>query len=78
MNAMLNRMRRLDDEELLSLSEAVDLELEWRLEREDPIPGSTRRRAVDRRYSYRRNNGTKAPPAQMIDRRPTLRRRLAA
>jgi hypothetical protein len=78
MNAILNLMRRLNDDELLGLSEAIDLELDCRIEREDPVPGSTRRRAVDRQYSYRHSNGSHAMPARMIDRRPSLRRRLAA
>jgi hypothetical protein len=78
MNAILNLMRRLNDDQLLGLSEAIDVELDRRIEREDPIPGSTRRRAVDRQYSYRRSNGAHAMPARMVDQRPPLRRRLAA
>jgi hypothetical protein len=78
MNAILKRLHQLHDDELLSLSEAIDFEMERRLERADPIPESARRRAIDRQNSYRRCNGASAPPVRVIGLQPSQRRRLAA
>jgi hypothetical protein len=64
MNAILNRLRRLSEDELLSVSEAIDTELERRLELQDEIPDSARRRAVQRQKSYRHSLGSAAMPVK--------------
>ncbi len=78
MNTILKRLRKLDDEELLALSEAIDVELERRLERADAIPESARRRAVQRQRSYRRELGSAAPPISACGLGKGRKRRLAA
>ena len=78
MTAILNRLRQLSDEELLSLSEAIDLELEFRLERHDGVPDSARRRAVQRQKSYRHSLGSAALPVKIAGMKEGRRRRLAA
>jgi len=78
MTAILDRLRQLSDEELLSLSEAIDAELEYRLQRQDEIPDSARRRAVQRQKSYRHSLGSTALPVKIAGMKPTRRRRLAA
>ncbi len=78
MNTILKLMRKLGDNELLSVSEAIDRELDRRLERMDIIPVSARRRANDRQHSYRHDNGASAPPVRVIGLRPLPRRRQAA
>ena len=77
MNAILKLMRKLGDDELLGLSEAIDLELEHRLERIDMIPDSARRRALAREQSYRHCNGSSAPPIRAVGLRETRRQRAA-
>jgi hypothetical protein len=78
MNTILKLLRRLGDDELLSVSDAIDLELDRRLERTDPIPDSARRRAIDRQSSYRHSNGAAAPPVRFVGLRPAQKRPLAA
>jgi hypothetical protein len=78
MSAILDRLRQLSDEELLSLSEAIDAELECRLERHDGVPDSARRRAVQRQKSYRHSLGSTALPVKIAGMRENRRRRLAA
>lgn len=78
MNAILNRLHRLSDDELLNLSEAIDLELERRLQREGEIPDSARRRAVQRQKSYRHSLGSAALPVKVTGMKDSRRRRLAA
>jgi ribosomal protein S13 len=78
MNAILKRLRQLSDDELLSVSEAIDIELEHRLEREDEIPDSARRRAVQRQKSYRHSLGSSALPVKVAGLKDSRRRRLAA
>jgi hypothetical protein len=78
MTAILDRLRQLSDEELLSLSEAIDAELEYRLERLDGVPDSSRRRAVQRQKSYRHSLGSTALPVKMAGMKESRRRRLAA
>ncbi len=80
MNALLKQLRRLALEELLSVSEAIDVELERRHEVDDPIPESSRRRAVQRAQSYRQSTGSSALPvkvAGMRDRDKQKRRKAA-
>ncbi|MGD0382819.1 MAG: hypothetical protein ABSA77_04795 [Thermoguttaceae bacterium] len=78
MNAILNRLHRLSDDELLSVSEAIDVELERRLERQEEIPDSARRRAVQRQKSYRHSLGSTALPVKIAGMKDSRRRRLAA
>jgi len=81
MNAILNLMQTVDDDALLALSEAIDVELERRLDWEDPIRESTRRRTGGRQCGYRHYKHrarANVPPAPMIDSGPPQRRRLAA
>lgn len=67
MNSILKHLRKLADDELLAVSEAIDIELERRLERtEEEIPDSARRRAVQRDQSYRRATGASAPPIYAV------------
>lgn len=61
MDAILKRLRQMADDDLTMLSEAVDLELERRLELAEDVPDSARRRAVLRQQSYRRTTGANAP-----------------
>jgi hypothetical protein len=78
MDAVLRRLHRLADDELLEVSQAIDEELERRLEFYDPYPESARKRAVQRTKSYRHSVGSAAPPVKIVGMRPTRRRRLAA
>ena len=79
MNAILNRLRHLSDDELLSVSDAIDFELEHRLQRQqEEIPDSARRRAVQRQKSYRHSLGSAALPVKITGMREQRRRRLAA
>ena len=78
MAAILDRLRQLSDEELLSLSEAIDVELGFRMERHDGVPDSARRRAVQRQKSYRHSLGSAALPVKLTGMKDSRRRRLAA
>jgi len=78
MNAILNRLKRLSDDELLRVSEAIDLEFEHRLQREEEIPDSARRRAVQRQKSYRHSLGSAALPVKIIGMKEPEHRRRAA
>ncbi len=78
MNAILKRLQQLSDDELLIVSEAIDLELEHRLRREEGIPDSARRRAVQRQKSYRHSLGSGALPVRMAGLKEPQRRRRAA
>jgi hypothetical protein len=62
MNAMVNRLRQLTRDQLLSLSEAIDAEMERRGDLTEEAGDSARRRAVMRQQSYRRSTGSHAPP----------------
>jgi hypothetical protein len=62
MGSILKSLRKMADDELLALSEAIDMELEVRLEREECVTESARQRAVQRDQSYRRSTGSMAPP----------------
>ena len=78
MNAVLKRLHKLADDELLAISEAIDQELERRLEQMDPIPESARRRAVQRSQSYRHRTGSSALPVRVAGLRDAQKRRRAA
>jgi hypothetical protein len=77
MNNILKRLHQLEDDDLLSLSEAIDVELEHRLDRNDGIPDSARRRALAREHSYRRSVGSAAPPIRAVGLRDIRRHRAA-
>jgi|WetSurMetagenome_2_1015567.scaffolds.fasta_scaffold746285_1 hypothetical protein len=77
MNAILKRLHQLSDDDLLSISEAVDIELGCRLDRTDGIPDSARRRAVSRGQSYRHGTGASAPPIRAVGLRNIPRRHAA-
>jgi hypothetical protein len=64
MNAILKRIRKLPDHELYSLSDAIDAELDRRAQLSEEDYDSARRRAVERQGSYRRRNGSFAPPVK--------------
>ncbi len=66
MNALLKRLHRLDEDELLGISEAIDLELERRLYETDGIPESARQRAIAREQSYRHSTGSAAVPIRVV------------
>ncbi len=78
MNAFLKSLKSLDDEQLVTMSDAIDLELEHRMECYDDLPDSARRRAVERGGSYRRKNGSSAPPVALTGLRDPVRKRHAA
>ncbi len=78
MRSILKLLRKMADEELLSVSEEIDMELERRLERVDPVPDSARRRAVMRSQSYRHRTGASAPPVSATGLGKARRNRLAA
>jgi hypothetical protein len=78
MNAILKRLHQLGDDELLSLSEAIDVELESREEIYGDIPPeSARSRAISRGQSYRRSTGAAAPPIRAVGLRDSRRHRAA-
>lgn len=62
MKGLLKKLTKLGEDELLNLSNAVDIELERRLDQAEEISDSARRRAVQRSNSYRRSTGSTAPP----------------
>jgi hypothetical protein len=64
MKSIVKKLHNLNDDELLIISEAIDLELEHRQEKIEEIPESARRRAVMRDQSYRRATGSSAPPVR--------------
>lgn len=77
MKPILRRLRGMDDNELLGLSEAIDIELECRLEQSDSMPESARRRANSRQQSYRHSTGSAAPPIRAVGLRELRRPRAA-
>jgi hypothetical protein len=78
MNAILNRLHNLSDDELLGVSEAIDRELDRRLEFQQDTPDSARRRAIQRQKSYRHSLGSSALPVKLAGMKEQRRRRLAA
>lgn len=77
MNAILKRLEKMVDDELLTLSEAIDVELERRQNREEVAPESARSRAIARGQSYRRTTGAAAPPIRAVGLRDYRRNRAA-
>jgi hypothetical protein len=78
MRAIEKKLNDLNDDELLAISEAIDLELSRREERNEEIPESARRRAVMRDQSYRRATGSSAPPVRVTGLKGQRKRREAA
>ena len=66
MHAILKELRQLADDELLAVSEAIDLELERRLVGVEEPCESARQRARDRQQSYQRETGAGAPPISAV------------
>ena len=77
MNSILKRLRKLADEELLSVGEAIDAELERRLARDESASDSARQRAISRSQSYRHETGAAAAPVRAAGMHKTRRRRVA-
>jgi hypothetical protein len=73
MNAILKRLRKLPDNELYVLSDAIDAELERRSQLAEEAYDSARRRALERQQSYRRRNGAFAPPVKAAGLKTTRR-----
>jgi len=78
MQAIIKKLLNLNDDELVSLSEAIDQELKCRQERTEEIPESARRRAILRDKSYRRSTGSSAPPVRVTGLKEQRKRRHAA
>jgi len=76
--SILKQLNKLGDDELLVVSDAIDAELERRMEREDILPDSARRRAVQRSQSYRAKTGASAPPVALTGLKQGRRTRHAA
>jgi hypothetical protein len=66
MNSILKRLHEFDEDELLGISAAIDVELEQRLNRSEGIPESARQRAISRERSYRHGTGSAAPPIRTV------------
>lgn len=77
MNALLRHLHNLADDELLGISEAIDIELERRLNESDEVPASARQCAIARGQSYRHSTGSTAPPIRAVGLRKAPDRRLA-
>jgi len=78
MNPIIKRLRKLAEDELCSISEAIDVELERRLEGSENLPDSARRRALQREKSYRRSIGSAATPVRLVGMRKIRKHRRAA
>jgi hypothetical protein len=66
MQSIISKLHHLTDEQLLILSEAIDIEIMRREQRMEEHPDSARTRARQRKESYRSNLGTKAPPIRAV------------
>jgi hypothetical protein len=78
MFSISNKLQKLTDEELLSLSEILDAEIASRMITEEEIPDSARRRAVQRGQSYRHRTGSAAPPVRWTGLKDQHRKRRTA
>ena len=78
MNSMFKKLRKLGDDELFSVSEAVDAEIARRQEGEEAVPETARQRANERGQSYRARNGAGAQPALVVGVRRTAERKKQA
>lgn len=77
MNSILKRLEQMSNDDLLALSEAIDVEIENRVDRAEAAPESARSRAIARGQSYRRSTGAAAPPIRAVGLRETRRHRAA-
>jgi len=77
MNSILKRLHSMRDDDLLSLSEAIDAEMERRMEVADTAPESARSRAISRGQSYRHSTGSSAAPIRAVGLRDFRRNRAA-
>jgi hypothetical protein len=75
MQSIISRLRILEDEQLLILSESIDIEIARREQRMEEHPDSARTRARQRSQSYRTDLGTKAPPVRAVGMKDAGRRR---
>lgn len=66
MNTILSQLEDLADANLFALSEAVEMELRRREGVTDEVSDSAKRRALEREQSYRRCNGSAAPPIRIV------------
>ncbi|HUT09566.1 MAG TPA: hypothetical protein VMY42_03650 [Thermoguttaceae bacterium] len=78
MNPIIKRLQKFAEGELCSISEAIDVELERRLEGSENVADSARRRALQREKSYRRNTGSTATPVRLVGMRKIRKHRRAA
>jgi hypothetical protein len=79
MKSFLGKLQELTNEELLELSEVLDMELESRMGEDEEVPDSARRRAVQRNQSYRRRTGSAATPVRYTGlKEPNRKRKFAA
>ena len=77
MKSILKNLRKMAEDELLALSEEIELELDRR-HGASTIPLSAKRRAKQRKKSYRRDNGATAPPIMAVGIGKDTKRRRAA
>ncbi len=77
MDSIIRQFRHLNDDQLLTLSEAIDSELMHREEVAAQFAESARLRANSRTQSYRRSNGSSAPPIRAIGLKEYRNRRAA-
>ena len=75
MNSMLGKMRKLGDDELYVISDAIDAEIARREKQTDVMDVSPRQRANERSQSYRRKNGTGGESALVIGVKRTIERK---
>jgi hypothetical protein len=75
MNSIISKLKLLEDDQLLVLSEALDSEIARREEKMEDYPESARGRARMREQSYRANIGAKAPPIRSVGMKDAGRRR---
>lgn len=66
MKSMLKKLRKLGDDELFSISDAVDAEIARRQETEADVPETARQRANERGQSYRHRTGAGAEAALVV------------
>ena len=77
-NGVIKQLKSFTEDELLAVSEAIDMEMERRMDREDIVPDSARRRAIQRQQSYRKSTGSSAPRVALTGMKGHRRRRFAA
>ncbi|MGW8257344.1 MAG: hypothetical protein ACWGMZ_07670 [Thermoguttaceae bacterium] len=78
MNSIIKKLKFLNKDELLLISEAIDVEIDRRQTRMDEVPESARRRAVMRDKSYRHATGSSAPPVRVTGLKGPRKRPFAA